>query len=192
MLKFTLDLFNSFSSSLNLDLYRFLIDRLRVNLKNKDIRTDLIESVLSHNKITYLTFNSLIKRIEILQKTIQVKKWKVFLTNYKRINNIVKPDILDDIINIKINVNLFENTEEHKLYTLSKELKHDNFNILTSSDNLDIFMKKIFDLNSPIEDFFSNVTINHEDNKIRNNRLLLLNTLKLNIEDFANFNLIDA
>ena len=61
---------------------------------------------------------------------------------------------------------------------------------LTTLDQ-EIFLNDIIGLNFPIYKFFENVIVNHDDKKIRDNRLLLLYNLRELITKYSKFNLID-
>ena len=93
-------------------------------------------------------------------------------------------------MNAKVNVKLFEKSEEQDIYNAAKTLKLKAKQYQTTLDQ-EIYLKDIIKLHFPIYKFFENVIVNHDDKKIRDNRLLLLIDLRELITKYSKFNLID-
>ena len=64
----SLKLHNKVSKSLQIELMDFLIERLKISLKNKNIKSDVINSMLSSDDVYNLSFQIILQRINILSK----------------------------------------------------------------------------------------------------------------------------
>ena len=185
---------NSYKNSskiIKLDLVDFIIDKVRFILKNQNFRDDIITSVFSLKDAKNYLFPILYERVNHINDVKDTSDFKLFLVNFKRLNNIIKSNKLPDISCIKVNPDLFETSEEKEIYNKSDNL---NFNLKKYLINLDYqksILQEIINLQYAINSFFETVIVNHEEKIIKNNRIALLTKLSDSILEFSNFGLIE-
>ena len=186
--------FNSYKNSskiIKLDLVDFIIDKVRFILKNQNFRDDIITSVFSLKDAKNYLFPILYERVNHINDVKDTSDFKLFLVNFKRLNNIIKSKKLPDISDLKVNPDLFETSEEKEIYNKSDNL---NFNLKKYLINLDYqksILQEIINLQYAINSFFETVIVNHEQKIIQNNRIALLTKLSDSILEFCNFGLIE-
>ena len=186
--------FNSYKNSskiIKLDLVDFIIDKVRFILKNQNFRDDIITSVFSLKDAKNYLFPILYERVNHINDVKDTSDFKLFLVNFKRLNNIIKSKKLPDISDLKVNPDLFETSEEKEIYNKSDNL---NFNLKKYLINLDYqksILQEIINLQYAINSFFETVIVNHEEKIIKNNRIALLTKLSDSILEFSNFGLIE-
>ena len=186
--------FNSYKNSskiIKLDLVDFIIDKVRFILKNQNFRDDIITSVFSLKDAKNYLFPILYERVNHINDVKDTSDFKLFLVNFKRLNNIIKSKKLPDISDLKVNPDLFETSEEKEIYNKSDNL---NFNLKKYLINLDYqksILQEIINLQHAINSFFETVIVNHEQKIIQNNRIALLTKLSDSILEFCNFGLIE-
>ena len=167
------------------EVYLDIVECMKVRLKNilldKKIRYDVVDAVISDISFVYGTF----------EKAVQLEKWLsdsdniLNLNTFIRVYNISKETEVTD----KIDAQLFEQNEEKQVY--SKYLK-----ILPIVEKLNIdlmyieSLKQLSSMTLEINNFFDNVMIMVENDKIRNNRLVLVNAIKSMIFEIADFSKI--
>ena len=164
-----------------LDILEFMKLRLKNILLDKKIRYDVVDAVISDISFVYGTF----------EIAVQLEKWLsdsdniLNLNTFIRVYNISKETEVTD----KIDAQLFEQNEEKQVY--SKYLK-----ILPIVEKLNIdlmyieSLKQLSSMTLEINNFFDNVMIMVENDKIRNNRLVLVNAIKSMIFEIADFSKI--
>ena len=185
---------NSYKNSskiIKLDLVDFIIDKVRFILKNQNFRDDIITSVFSLKDAKNYLFPILYERVNHINDVKDTSDFKLFLVNFKRLNNIIKSNKLPDISDVKVNPDLFETSEEKEIYNKSDNL---NFNLKKYLINLDYqknILQEIINLQYAINSFFETVIVNHEEKIIKNNRIALLTKLSDIILEFSNFGLIE-
>ena len=186
--------FNSYKNSskiIKLDLVDFIIDKVRFILKNQNFRDDIITSVFSLKDAKNYLFPILYERVNHINDVKDTSDFKLFLVNFKRLNNIIKSNKLPDISDVKVNPDLFETSEEKEIYNKSDNL---NFNLKKYLINLDYqksILQEIINLQYAINSFFETVIVNHEEKIIKNNRIALLTKLSDSISEFSDFGLIE-
>ena len=155
--------------------------RLKNILLDKKIRYDVVDAVIDDISTVYKTY----------EKAVQLEKWLSNSDNILNLNTFIRVYNISKETDIskKIDTQLFDQNEEKQAY--SKYLK-----TLPVVENLNSELKYIESLGElssmtkDINDFFDNVMIMVEDDKIRNNRLLLINALKSMIFEIADFSKI--
>ena len=96
-----------------------------------------------------------------------------------------------DISNVKVNIHLFESSEEQEIYDKSNNLDINLKKYLTDLEHQGIILKEIINLHHIIHSFFEKIIVNHEDKKIKINRIKLLQELTERILKFSNFHYIE-
>ena len=167
------------------EVYLEILDFMKLRLKNilldKKIRYDVVDAVIDDISTVYKTY----------EKAVQLEKWLSNSDNILNLNTFIRVYNISKETDIskKIDTQLFDQNEEKQVY--SKYLK-----TLPVVENLNSELKYIESLGElssmtkDINDFFDNVMIMVEDDKIRNNRLLLINSLKSMIFEIADFSKI--
>ena len=172
------------------EIGEFLVDRLRNYMKEKEIRTDIIESAIGNNGIdnildTYkkaLNFNKVIKK--------QIGEDVVFI--YKRASNIISEPIKKKELEQMSNADpgLFKNEMEKNLYKKIHEIRKFFTNVANENEYQNMLIE-LASSKKEVSDFFDNVTVNDENDAIRINRLGLLQMLCATFNNYFNFSKID-
>lgn len=149
----------------------FFVQRLIIFL-NDDYRKDVLEAC-SGNKNPLTNLCDYLERVKILSEFYTNDSFISVLESANRIQRIVKDDVISEV-----NVNLLQLDAEKDLYDKIITLKATSYNELIES---------LISTNSVIEKFFEDVLVMDKDEKIKQNRLAMLNMLKIKYEKIANF-----
>jgi len=168
IIKYSLSLLSKeFSIELKNETYdeikEFFLQRL-LFMYEKEFSSNVINSISEFNALADLS--DFIKRAQILMKYQKDNSFEKIKENATRIIRITK-----DIKINQIDEKLFLLNEEKVLFNA---IKNHNQN----EDNLDEYIKSLDCLIEPIVQFFDKVLVMDKDEKIKNNRLALLNLLK--------------
>ena len=118
-------------------------------------------------------------------------KFKFFLSNFKRLNNIIKSNRLPEDWEIPVDVNLFHGSEEEDIFKVTNHLKLYFYENKYEVDNQEFILNEIIDISSSIDVFFEGVIVNHKNIDIKNNRLMLLKNLRNIIIQYSQFSLLE-
>ncbi len=165
-------------------LHAFMQDRLRSVLKDKGIRFDVIEAVMSNN--TQSDMLTIAQKAKALQEFMKSNESELLIAGYKRASNIVLAAETKDneIAANKYNAALFEDDSEKALQTAMNNV------FALDANDLESQLSKMAQLRQPIDNFFDQVMVNHENQAIRNNRLQLLKSLTHHFNQIADFSKI--
>ena len=156
-------------SNLNPDeVIEFIYERL---YKFYNVNPSVIRSVLSTGENNLLEID---KKIKLINEIVNSDDFKDLSVTFKRVANIVKNV---DLNSININENLFEKDEEKSLYNEFKKVKK----IKDLEQKLDFLIS----LKPLIDNFFDNVLVNVEDEKIKHNRQSLIASIYKAFLDIA-------
>ena len=149
----------------------FFFGRIKTMLQEEGIRYDIIDAVLIHGSEIQ----------DIFAKAIELNQWfneerSKFVDAYNRINNLTK-----NVDFTEVNEELLKEDEEKNLYNKFIEI-NEKFNDSLSSENYKEAMNVLNELVPSIDAFFDNVMVMAEDEKIRQNRLALINSIEENIQ----------
>jgi glycyl-tRNA synthetase beta chain len=171
------------------DLLAFFADRLKVHLKGKRVSHDHIDAVFALGGEDDLV--KLMARVDGLAGFLNTEDGKHLLTAYKRAANIVRIEEKNDgkRYNNEVDEKLLELKEEKSLH---RELKSTAPNISEAlkDENFHAAMGLLAGLREPVDDFFDHVTVNCEDEALRENRLRLLSEISSALDDVADFSKI--
>jgi len=159
---------NSIEKYPNLDkgqLVEFLNERL-YKLYNK-VNPSVIKAILNSDGKKDIFSISL--KIEALDPVTKSSDFKQISDTFKRVANIVKD--LDTSASLAIDASLFEDDEEKVLFARYEEVSSKVYT--TYDEQLDA----LFSLKPELDNFFDNVFVNHEDEKIKTNRKNLIGTV---------------
>ncbi|XP_057549240.1 glycine--tRNA ligase, chloroplastic/mitochondrial 2 isoform X2 [Amaranthus tricolor] len=155
------------SSTLD-DAQQFVTRRLEQYLVDKGINPEVVRSVLLERaNRPCLAAKSAVKMEALFYKDLLPR----VIEAYSRPTRIVRGKDLD--VNLEVNEGAFEMMEEKVLWnaflSVSKRIHHDI--------EIDDFVEASSELVQPLADFFDNVFVMVEDERVRNNRLALLNKI---------------
>lgn len=160
----------------------FLIERLERYLEDIGFRYDEVDAVIYNTK---LNVYDLRLRCESLKNFRDKQEFLQLVIGQKRVRNILK--------NIKdpgpIDTALFENSAETNLYKQGKRIEDEMVPLFPEKKYLEI-MKLLLRLRKDIDKFFDEVLVMCEDEKLRKNRLALVNFINLLFLKFADLSKI--
>ena len=161
----------------------FLKDRLKNMLLSEDIKHDFIDAVMTTD-FSYL--HQVMARIAALQGfRDQSADFELLSLSFKRIANMVK----DFETTKNVNTELFESESEEALWRSFQEVR-DKAAEQMDKENYFEALKAMATLCRPIDDFFEQVMVMAEDERVRQNRLVMLKQLYsffLKLSDFSKF-----
>ena len=154
------------------DVTEFFKQRI-INVLSEKYKKDLInyEINLESNIV------ELDKKLFKLLKLSQTENFEILINLLKRVKNIVKDEKNE---NLNIDSTLFELDEEKALYNFANQLE--------SIENKDFssYIETLLNNADTINQFFDNVIINADDEKLKNNRIALLKKLENSIDKMIN------
>ena len=173
------------------ELAEFLMDRLKYYMKEKKIRTDIIEASISSFGIDHM--NKIYKKASTLNNFIKKEIGKDIIASYNRASSILESELKSSDLELSNTTDpgIFKNDYEKNLLKKINELRKYFANIdkdenyVESLTNLAAAKKVIFE-------FFDNVKVNNEDRNIKKNRLELLQMLCRTFDNYINFSNIET
>ena len=177
------------------DLLAFFAERLKVQMREKAVRHDVVDAVLALGGEDDLV--RLLARVEALQSFLGSEAGKNLLTAYGRAANIVRAEEKKDkTLAAQIagapDVALLEQTEEKAVASVLAEVERAIGPALAREDFAGA-MAAFATLRAPIDAFFEKVTVNVTDRPIlRLNRLKLLNQIRATLDSVADFSKIEG
>ena len=171
------------------DLFAFFIDRLKVYLRDKGARHDLIDAAIGAGEADDLLM--IVRRVEALGSFLETDEGKTLLAGYKRAVNIIRAEEKKEkdggaSFNEKHAPNLRSEREEHVLSAAIDRASADARDHVGTEDFAGA-MHALAKLREPVDAFFVAVTVNDPDPLRRLNRLRLLNELRAAMHVVADF-----
>ena len=186
---------NSFSSRIanshdvEADLLAFFADRLKVHLRDKGARHDLIDAVFALGGQDDLAL--IVKRVEALGEFLKTDDGANLLAGVKRATNILRDEEKKDKTSYAgaatISTLLTREGRSWRSPRPSREVKQDT-RAAINVENFAGAMRALAELRAPVDAFFDKVTVNAPDPALRANRLALLSEIRaatLNVADFS-------
>ena len=186
-----LKIFDNSSEIIQDELYAFIIDKLSYVLKKEGFGDDIIKSIIDLPDLYKIPFQVLHKRIQSIKTIHQTEEFKFFLSNFKRLNNIIKTNELPEGSQIYLDQSLFEGSEEEDIFNISNHLRLEFAKNKYQLDKQESILNEITKTSTLINIFFENIIVNHENNIIKNNRLKLLIGLRNIIIQYTNFSALE-
>jgi glycyl-tRNA synthetase beta chain len=173
------------------DVLSFLADRLKVALKEKGIRHDLIDAVFSLGNEDDLV--RLVARVEALQAFLKSDDGANLLAGYKRAANILKAEEKKDgkTFISEVTEKLLSEPAEKALFAALAKAKAAIVPLLEKED-FAAAMQQMASLRPPVDAFFEGVKVNADDKQVRENRLNLLASLRATLHQVADFSKIEG
>ena len=183
--------FDLSNKTLHKDLTNFLIERLKNYMKEKNIRSDIIEASINSYGI-----NNMVKgynKALILNKLINQEIGQALVISYKRASNILDHELKNQELELSNAVDpvLFKNDFEKNLYKKINDLRK-YFTSINKDENYELSLSNLAESKSIIFEFFDNVIVNDEDKTIQKNRLELLQMLCKTFDSYLNFSTIEV
>lgn len=173
------------------DLLTFFADRLKVALKEKGVRHDLIDAVFGLGHEDDLV--RLVARVEALQAFLKSEDGANLLAGYKRAANILKVEEKKDgkIFISEVSELLLSEPAEKALFAALAEARAAITSALKKED-FAAAMGQMAALRGPVDAFFDAVKVNADDKQVRENRLNLLASLRATLHQVADFSRIEG
>jgi len=174
-------------SPTSVELLGFFAERLKVHLRDKGARHDLIDAIFSLPGQDDLAF--IVKRVEALSEFLKTDDGATLLAGVKRAQNILTIEEKKDKTSHAGDYDraLLSEPEEQALAAAIDKVKGDTVAAL-NVENFAGSMRALAELRAPVDAFFDKVTVNAEDAALRKNRLHLLSQIRaatLNVADFT-------
>ena len=183
----------SFIASLGamvVELPTFFADRLKVYLRDKGARYDLIDAVFALPGQDDLLM--IVRRVEALGRLLDSDDGQNLLVGYRRAANIVAAELKkgekQDLAKPHDPSNLVL-AEEHTLAAKLAGARAEAAERVASED-FEGAMRALAALRAPVDEFFLKVTVNADDPELRLNRLRLLGELRDAVHTVADFSKI--
>ena len=173
------------------ELLAFFADRLKVHLRERGVRHDLVAAVFAVGGEDDLV--RLLARVEALAAFLGTDDGANLLTAYRRAANIVRIEERKDGASHPgaPDPRLFAQAEEAALAERLGESERAAAAAL-GREQFAAGMGALAALRGPVDEFFNKVTVNCEDAKLRANRLRLLARIRDTLNAVADFSLIEG
>jgi glycyl-tRNA synthetase beta chain len=177
------------------DLLDFFADRLKVQMRDKGLRHDVIDAIFTSDNEDDLV--RLLARVEAVQAFLGTEEGKNLLTAYGHAANIVRAEEKKDkALTAKIadapDVALLEQAEEKAVVTALGAAEQAVKPALAREDFAGA-MSAFAGLRASLDAFFDKVTVNVQDRPdLRLNRLKLLNQIRATMDQVADFSKIEG
>ncbi len=181
------------SEALPTQILSFFADRLKVYLRDKGARHDLIDAVFGLGEQDDLLL--IVRRVEALGRFLDTDDGANLLAGYRRAANILKAE---EKKASEQEVASYQEAFSPEIFAVDEErdLAAGLLSAATSAihaiaeENFEAAMQALSDLRAPVDAFFDKVTVNSEDKALRLNRLRLLNAFRAAVHKVADFSKI--
>ncbi len=173
----------------NESLLTFFHDRLKVYLKDKGVRHDLIDAVITVETDDLLM---VVRKAEALQKLISSEDGQNLLAGYKRAANIlaaeekkgtlIAGEVTDELLVLEV----------EKALNSAIDVAANQSAAAVGDEDFETAMAALATLRAPVDAFFDDVLVNDDDEKIRANRLALLARIRTATAIVADFSKISG
>jgi glycyl-tRNA synthetase beta chain len=171
-------------------ILEFVSDRLKVHLREQNVRHDLVAAVFALKEDDLVR---LLGRVRALQDFLETDDGASLLVAYRRAANIVAIEERRDGIKFddRDDITLMTQAEER---TLARALasfggKAGEFVLRRKFEDA---MAALSPLRQPVDEFFERVTVNVEEKELRENRLRLLARIRATMNQVADFSQIEG
>ncbi|QFT89888.1 Glycine--tRNA ligase beta subunit [Bacillus sp. THAF10] len=162
------------------ELQTFFKLRVKYILSDRQVRYDIIDAIL---ELPIDNVCAAVKKAEMLHEKKDEPGFKETIESFSRVCNIAKK--AEDAI--EIDEALFQQEEERALFSGYQAKKDSVKNAASSGDYQEVY-EQLASLKPSIDEFFEHTMVMAEDEKIRANRLALMQKLSNLIHIFGNVN----
>ncbi len=171
----------------NSELLGFFADRLKVYLRDRGAKHDLIDAVFALPNQDDLVM--IVRRVEALGVFLESDDGANLLAGVKRAQNILRIEEKKDkrAYDGELDAKLLKDAQEKALAKAIGESEKAVAKAIENED-LEAAMAALAKLRQPVDAFFDHVTVNADDVKLRENRLKLLAQIRsatLSVADFT-------
>ncbi|MDB5508956.1 MAG: glycine--tRNA ligase subunit beta [Hyphomicrobiales bacterium] len=172
------------------DLLAFFADRLKVYLRDKGARHDLIDAVFALEGQDDLLM--IVRRVEALGRFLETEDGKNLLAGYKRAANILRAEEKKDkgarFDDAYAGAADAPEAERRLAAAVSSATQAAAENV--TREDFEGAMRALAQLRAPVDTFFDDVTVNDEDPSKRLDRLRLLSAFRQAVHTVADFSKI--
>ena len=159
------------------DLVVFVHDRLKVFLRDRGVRHDVIDACIAMHGNDDITL--LVKRAEALGAVLTTEDGVNLVQGFKRANNIVTQAEEKDGVEYSYGADVkFAETDVERAVFAALETAEPKIQAALDAEDFETAMTAMATLRAPVDAFFDAVQINAENDIIRRNRLNLLNQMR--------------
>ena len=179
------------NKNLQKELNDFLKDRFKHYLKEKEIRHDIIDAIISNFSLNKL-FSSY-EKARCLNKIINNQIGIDITSSFKRASNILDSEMKNNKIEMDNTTDpgIFKSDFEKNLYKKVNEINK-YYSTINNDENYEKSLSILANARKEIFEFFDNVKVNEENETLRKNRLELINMLCKTFQNFTNFQFLKA
>ncbi len=179
------------NTNLQKELSVFLIERFKYYLKEKKIRYDIIDAIISSSSLNKLS--SFYEKARSLNKVINSQIGIDITSAFKRASNILENEMKNNQIKIDNTTDpgIFKSDYEKNLFKKVNEIKK-YYSTIDNDENYEESLSILADARKEVFEFFDNVKVNEENETLRKNRLELINMLCKTFQNYTNFQLLKA
>ncbi len=183
--------YNLDNKDLQNELHDFLKDRFRYYLREKEIRYDIIEAILSSFSLNKL-FSSF-EKAKCLNKVINSQIGIDINSSYKRASNILDYEMKNNEIEINdlTDPAIFKSDFEKNLYKKINYIRK-YYSTINNDENFEKSLSILAETKKEVFEFFDNVKVNENNKTLRKNRLELINMLCKTFRNYINFQFLKA
>ncbi|MDD0824344.1 glycine--tRNA ligase subunit beta [Mannheimia sp. AT1] len=153
------------------DVVDFMLGRFRAWYQDEGIAVDVIQAVLARRPTRPADFDA---RVRAVSHFRSLESAEALAAANKRVSNILaKADIAIGEVNLTACVEPAEKALAEAVIALQTKVKP-----FIEKGEYTVVLDELASLRQPVDNFFDNVMVNAEDEKLRQNRLAILNTLQ--------------
>ncbi|WP_042145971.1 glycine--tRNA ligase subunit beta [Paucisalibacillus sp. EB02] len=164
------------------ELHAFIQQRVAFQLREQGIEQDIIQAIISRH---IGMMSNMMKKASILSAKRNDASFKPIQEALVRVLNLA-----EKTEETEINPEYFETNSEKELFS-SYEKVNSTYQNLVEQGDLDEAFSELEKLAAPIHLFFDDNMVMADDEKLRTNRLALLNRIAILVNNFANLNAIE-
>lgn len=181
----------SMSADLAVDLLSFFADRLKVHVRERGARHDLVDAVFALPGQDDLLL--IVRRVEALQRFLETEDGRILLAGYRRAVNILRIEEKKDGARYEgpADARLLAEPAEDRLAAAIETVKAQVKEAVAAED-FERAMGALSHLRAPVDAFFEAVTVNAPDPVLRINRLKLLDEIRAATRAIADFDRIEG
>jgi glycyl-tRNA synthetase beta chain len=176
--------------SVDADLPRFILERLRVSLRERGYGHDLIAGVLAKVEAGRCGDIRLLCRLtSALDGFLSTNAGQDLRVGWRRVASMLEAEEKKSVISCKLAPASLSTSEEKALYDAVVNLPELSISSLAAIEDS---IKALAGLAEPINHFFDNVVVNSENEDIRLNRLALLSRIRGAMYEIADFGQLEG
>lgn len=160
------------------DVQAYIFERLKHWYLEQEVPIDIFQAVAAKAITNLYDFS---QRIVAVQKFIQLPEVKNLSAANKRVHNILRKMNVEGLCD----ESLLQQTEEQDLYIAIKDKQRVIKSLLKTKDYIAV-LTTLVDLQQPVNAFFAHVMVMSDDEKLKMNRLRLLQQLAMLLDSVAN------